>query len=455
MNKVKAYIRKRAAALAVVAVLACTPGLALAQCQPPGVTVGVANTVGATLETSLRAHYTCNQPAGAPGILCIAWQTSTQTAMGLANAALRAFENALYRRLRDFWDDWLEALQAQTAQLNSSLTDGSRGLAGLFDTANMTLNQRTVQGAEMTAKKQHMPTDEGCRFDTAGAKLGTGVRVAGTMTKIIGRQFGGIGTNEANTPAAKGSAPLQAIRWANYYNLFCDKNMNGGRAACPGSGADGRGGNSQELVGLHILPAKTLFGKETIPLNDDTTPVVGHPTITRAGGAYKVATDELIYNLTGYEAPQPIPSDALAAASIKDRRAETRAYATQMDVMVSLVSNIVAERTPGEPSADIQQLRQSNGITDANRAPSVKEIQQSVLEQLWNPNYYINLSDTNSAAAKKEVYLKAYNLMLLYKLVDKTERIANAYVVETSNMIDTYQGDALAGDQRSSVPIRP
>lgn len=454
MKKMFKYARERAAIAAVLCALAVNPMPAQAQCEVPGVTVGLANTIGQGLKATLELNYRCVQPTGAPGILCIAWNTSTQIAMGSANAALKVFETALYNRLRQFWDDYLEALQDMTGQLNTSLVDGSRGLSGLFDTGGMTANQRELQQVESYAKRQYMPTDEGCRFDTAGAKLGTTTRLSRTVSRALGKQMVDNTTNDSGSIAAKGPASFQAVRWDNYYNLFCDKNMNGGRAACPGSAADGRGGNSQELVNAHIIPAKTIFGKDTIPTND-TTGITGTPTVTTMGAGWKAATDEIVYNLTGYEPPQPIPSDTLQAPGAKDRRMESRAYATQMDAVSALVNGVVAERMPGEDSPEVQQLRQSNGITDANARPSDHEIRQSVLEQLWNPNYYVNLSDSSSATARKEVYLKAYNLMLLYKLIDKTERMANAFVVETANMIDTYQGDALAGDQQSSVPVRP
>ncbi len=451
MQKTVSYIKERIAIAVVLCALVLVPGTARAQCEV-GTAMATAAVVATSLETALRLNYYCVQPTGLPGLLCSFWQISTQVATAGANAALQIFETLLYARLRQFWTDWLKALQDMTAQLHASMSDGSRGLNNLFDTGEMTRNQRSLQQVELQAKKQYMPTDEGCRFDTAGAKLGSAKRVTRVMSRGIGKQFNDVGGNAAGSSAERGPAGVHAARWDNYYNLFCDTTMNGGRAGCPGSNPDGTGGTTQELANANVIVSKTLFGKETIPMND--TAPTGIPNAPTVGAGWKSATDEIIYNLTGYEAPQPIPSDALAASNLKDRRLETRSYATQMDVVVSLVADIVAERTPGEESPEVQQLRQSNGITDANTRPSEREIRQSTLEELWNPNYYVNLQDTSSATARKEVYLKAYNLMLLYKLVAKTEMIANAFVVETGNLIQTYQGGK-ASSQRSSVPIRP
>ena len=171
------------------------------------------------------------------------------------------------------------------------------------------------------------------------------------------------------------------------------------------------------------------------------------------GGNWKLATNELIYNITGYEASDPSAKDSLESAVTQDKRAEQRAYAAQMDVVGSLVYGVIGDRTPGPAAPEVQQLRQKEGISDASAHPSDREIRQSVVEQLWDPNYYVDLGDSPSTTSRKEMYLSAYNLMLLYKVIDKTERIANAFAVTTSNILDRDQGDTRS-DQMSKNPIR-
>jgi hypothetical protein len=74
-------------------------------------------------------------------------------------------------------------------------------------------------------------------------------------------------------------------------------------------------------------------------------------------------------------------------------------------------------------------------LLTANINPSLREIRASVIEQLWDPNYYKNLYDDPSTVAQKEVYLKAYGLMMLYDMISKQEKISNAYAVETANVL--------------------
>ncbi|MDI1228624.1 MAG: hypothetical protein PSY14_13165 [bacterium] len=422
-------IRMKFAAIILAMAVFLAPAPASAQCEFPGVTQIAAVGFAASTVALLNANYLATPPTGG-GILPTAWTLTTQVTQALLNAALKAFETRLYNRLRDFWDDYLEALQNMTGQLNSSLADGTRNMNSLFDTSNMTLNQRSLQQIEVQAKKQFQPTNEGCRFDTAAKYMATTTRTAKAISTGLGKENTGVALNGTGSDAQKGPGQLAAVRWNRYRTLFCDDRMNGGKAGCAA-------GNP--LVNAHVTPSKTLFGRETIPMNTDPN--------------YKLAVNELVYNLIGYEAPAPIPQDALAAPSLKDRRQEQRAYATQMDAVGALIYDVVGERTPGEAAPEVQALRQSQGITDANARPSDREIRQSTLEQLWNPSYYVDLQDSSSTTNRKEVFLQAYNLMLIYKLVDKTEKMANVFVAETSNWLDENQGD-LTTDQQSNVPIR-
>ncbi|HYD18811.1 MAG TPA: hypothetical protein VEF76_10070, partial [Patescibacteria group bacterium] len=164
------FLRSKAAAAVLAAFLFFAPASAHAQCEVPGVTIAAAG-VNATAEIALlNLNYMAVPPTGG-GILPTAWTVTTQITQALLNAALKAFETRLYNRLRKFWDDYLEALQDMTAQLNSSLNDGTRNMNSLFDTGGMTLNQRTLQNIEVQAKKQFQPTNEGCRFDTAAKHM--------------------------------------------------------------------------------------------------------------------------------------------------------------------------------------------------------------------------------------------------------------------------------------------
>jgi hypothetical protein len=75
------------------------------------------------------------------------------------------------------------------------------------------------------------------------------------------------------------------------------------------------------------------------------------------------------------------------------------------------------------------------GVGNAALNPSVREIRESVIEQLWDPEYYKDLYDNPSTVLQKELYLKAYSLVMLNDIISKQEKISNAYAIETADML--------------------
>ncbi len=47
-----------------------------------------------------------------------------------------------------------------------------------------------------------------------------------------------------------------------------------------------------------------------------------------------------------------------------------------------------------------------------------------------------NLYDNPSTIAQKELYLKAYSLVMLYDMISKQEKISNAYAIETAAILE-------------------
>jgi hypothetical protein len=92
------------------------------------------------------------------------------------------------------------------------------------------------------------------------------------------------------------------------------------------------------------------------------------------------------------------------------------------------------------------------GVSTASANPSERELRQAVLEQLWDPGYYVGLGDDPSTATQKEIYLEAYNLMLLYQLVNKEEKISNVYAVQTAALLEQSQ-NGQRDDQMQEMPI--
>lgn len=403
------------------ALMLIQPRGALAQCEPPGTTAGAAAGVitaqsGAitTMTTTLSGLYTL----------------TTSASSALLIASLEAMETKLNQRMRRFWRDWEEALKAMTTQLNAGTSDQARQMSSLFDSSNLTDTARNFQTAEVRAHQNFRPTEAGCRFDTAAVYMATANRTASNVSRALAQETSDLGNNKPGTPAAQGPGGVLQNRFQEYRNRFCDHLANSGGTAC--------GGTSATSPNAHISPSVTLFGRETIDMtNQDTA----------------IAVKELIYNITGYKVPDPIDPSVLEQATGRETRQRNRGYLAQMDVANALGFSIVAERAPGQPKPEIQQMRQRMGIGDASANASEREIRQSIMEQLWDPAYYVGLVDSDNTVTQKEVFLQAYNLMLLYRMFEKSEKIANAHAVETANILEK-KANKLRQGGRGYVPVR-
>jgi len=342
--------------------------------------------------------------------------TATQ---GVLITLMELMEQAILDRMNQFWEDWEDALQGMTAQVHAGINDQTRQMSSMFDTSNLTDMARTIQQQEDRAKKQFTPSEQGCRFDTTAVSRAQAVRRTKAYENIMSKETTDIGGNKEGTIGANGPGEFIAERWNRYASAFCDPNANSDAPLCSGSMPDA---NAQ------ITPSRTIFGQETIDMSNPNT---------------YLAVEELKYNITGFEPPQPVGSFKHAAG--KESRQSTRGYLAQMDVANALVSSVIAEREPGEEAPAIAAIRSSVGVATPSDKPSEREIRQATIEQFFDPNYYINLIDNPSVVAREETFLYAYNLMLLYKLIEKTEKIANAYAVQTANILQAGTGGALSG----------
>lgn len=385
------------------------PGMANAQCEMPGSTAITAGVVVASQTAAIATMVTA---------LTGAYNGGTVAAGTTLIAALEGMETIINQRMRRFWNDWDAALKAMTTQLNSGVSDQARQMSNLFDSSNLTDTARGFQKDEIAAHANFRPTDAACRFDTTATYMATAGRTAQAASTALSQELSNQGNALPGTPAVKGTGAVVGSRFQTYRNRFCDHLANGGGTAC--------GGASATAPNAHIMPSVTLFGRETIDMtNPDTL----------------AAVNELVYNITGYTPPETIDPQVLTSPMGKESRLDNRSYLAQMDAINALAFSIVAERAPGPPGngglpSEVQQMRQRMGIGDASATPSEREIRQSIIEQLWDPAYYVNLTDGSTSIAQKEVFLQAYNLLLLYRMYEKTERIANANAIETANLLE-------------------
>jgi hypothetical protein len=340
-------------------------------------------------------------------------------------------------RLDDFWDAFQGSLKAMTAQIYASGINNARLIASLSDAGNMSSGGLEHQSAEIDEKIQHAVSDESCQFDTMAQSLGAAGAISTAVSAAYSQQYNDIGHNQVGSPAAAGPGGFNNMRFQLYLNKFCDVNSNAGSSPCFGM----RSTKPATEMGLLSLITPAEAGTGSIPLpnaNASSSPsstVFGKGTIGMKTQDERDAVNELVTNLIGYQPPPIIPTKALQSAQGKEQEQINREYVTQMDAVGALAWDVIGDRAPGKAAPDIQQMRFKVGVNDASPTPSQHEVLQAVISQLDDPNYFVNVGGGGGTVAQKEVYLKAYNAMLLYKLIEKQEKISDAYAIQTANML--------------------
>jgi hypothetical protein len=350
--------------------------------------------------------------------------TAAQAVGGLA---ITAMDVAIRNKLDWLWTQWEKAMKDQTKQLHSSAIDQTRQFAINYDTSDLNEAARTIQRAELEAKKEYRATNQACQFDTTARYLGRTLETSKAVTTGYALDLNRWGNAEVGTDASGGQLTMSQSRFAVYRNKFCDPNSNSGNAPCTAANPD---------ANKHILPSKTIFSQETIDLTDATT---------------RDAVTQLMLNVTGYRIPELSSIGALDGGIGKEQRQKNRRYLAQMDVVGALAYSLVGDRAPGQPAPEIQQMRVKVGVSNASATPSAREVRQAVVEQLWDPNYFKELGDSPNTLTQKELYLKAYNLVMMNQLVEKQERISNIYAMETANILD--KNDHSRGTASRSAPF--
>ncbi len=381
-----------------------------AQCEQPG----VAHTAASAVITAERSDVVALVAA-----VRSSWGADLRVLrrlMGLDN-----MNGTFMAKLNWFWAEWYQALRDMTAQLSSGTLNQTQQLSSFNDASNELATALEMQKEKVKAKSRYQPTAQACRFDTAATPLGTSRAIGKALTSGYALDFLKIGNNEKLSIASAGDSGVRAARWKIYQTKFCDPNAeNSKNSGCaPGSNV--------ATANMDVLPGKTLFSKETIDLSD-------------ANPDTREAVNQMLFNITGYVAPDPLIVTALPSPTGRQQMQVNREYIAQMDAVGALAYSVVGDRAPGQPAPDIQAMRQRMGVMDASATPSTREIRESVVEQLWDPEYYKELYDNPSTIAQKELYLKAYSLVMLYDMIAKQEKISNVYAIETANMLNKLSG---------------
>jgi hypothetical protein len=408
-------------AAVVLLALVASPRTAAA-CEDPGLAVaaatGIAGQVAALITTKIaelttffpnEAHTRVNQ---------------------LVSERLNDMDEVLNDRMKQLWADWIEALKLSAAQLATSSNDQSRTNSSMFDNAGQQKTTRALQKSEIGAQKDFLVTDEGCRFDTVAQYRTRADSVTDAVAGGFAKDINVVGNAQEGTPAARGIGAFNQDRWTFYSQTVCDTTTNAGQAGCAGA--------SGPLANATVSPARTLFGRDTLDMADADN---------------RRALHEMTVNMTAYKPLPSLSTDVLDTPQGQDQRLENRSYLAQQDAVSALITGTAGERTPiGVEAPEVADLRERSGISGlpASYQPSRKEINRAAIEKLWDPAYYVSLKTAASAdnpamdsamvsspnaALQKEVYLQAFNVTLLFDMLNRMEKIGNVYAIQTANML--------------------
>ena len=297
----KTFVRHLLAVLLVCGMLVGGAKQAEAQCEA-AVTIPAATAAAAANVAAIEAAT----------IALMALETLEITAVQATLIALmEVMEQSILDRMNQFWEDWEDAWQGMTAQVHAGMNDQTRQMSSMFDTSNMTELSRMIQRDEDKAKKQFTPSQQGCRFDTVAVHRAQAHRTTAKYQNIMVKEVTDVGGNKAGSLGSTGTGEMLAERWRRYESAFCDPDSNGGNASCTGAMPD---------ANANITPSRTIFGQETIDMSNPNN---------------YLAVNEIMFNITGFEAPPPV--DSLSQPQGKEARQRSRNYLAQMDVATALV----------------------------------------------------------------------------------------------------------------------
>lgn len=412
--------------------LAILPPRAFAQCEPNGALLAAQDGIAAQYQNGVAAMmYNVH----------LGWATALDILRSQIGVEGR---DRIISKLNEFWgggigtawESWGGSWKGMARELSSGTIYQTREQGRIADTANVIKAATEMQKQKLKSKIANQPTEATCRFDTMASSLTAGREMGRALENTYEWDVMKNGNNQVGSAGETGPANMQTYRWRMYKKYFCDYRAEGGHgnSGCGGSDDEFR----EEYKNRDVLPGRMLFAKDTIDLAD---------------AVQRKAVLAMVYNISDYKVSSPVLKGAFDSKGVELILAR-RSYLAQMNAVNGLIYSVVSSRAPGPANPDIQALRQHEGIPEEKTSPnpSSHETRKAIVEQLWDPNYYKSLYDSPSTIGQKEVYLRAYNLMMLNDLISRQERISNVYAIETANLLSETDGGR--GSVSSTQPLR-
>jgi|GEM_PF-1178533 len=372
------------------------------------------NMTKTTQSTAISAKISTG--AAALSALVTSLSASTSEAIELA---LIKYEYAFIDRIKFLATQVIEdGLKPLAVQIGTSKLGGNLQAAKFEDAAAAQENTMQKQLGQYRSTMNYKPSPQDYRFDSKARFLRLGEKVGITSSSSFAQVFAKIGSNRTGGDSELAGISLENKRWLEYQK-FCDPLSNGGNSGCEKESAD-------DKSNLHIMPSKSIFAKDTIDF-------VNEPHMLEA-------LKELSFNITGYDVSPSMSKGTVTSVAGVEGLLRNRTYVARMDAVSSMLYSIMADRFPISKeevsgSNPVQDTRTALGAAFPSATPSFYETHKSFIEELWTPGYYMDLLDNSYTIERKEIYLQAYGLMMLSKIIEKQEKISNAYAIETAAML--------------------
>ena len=356
---------------------------------------------------------------------------------GLMTALLETL-NQIELNLIDWWDTfWFynlhPAMQDMMKQIHISLADQVRAeYSGKDSTSgNDILNAKDDRESE--AAKTFAPSE------SAGvvATLVGGLQRAGAIGKAVGKSVQNTiatpGTNKQGAPGSGGIADAHSARHERFRTTFCDPDSNGGqnRDMCA------------EDVNPRFHNADTQITKQVY--NETTMDIAGSTATDAALPPEEEKLppeilEEMITNLVGDTAADPIPEEVLRSSQGQERFLNRRDFLARHAAVSAVPRLSMMWRAPGsQMGLWVKQVNQAAGepISDISDNPSEKEIMEALTVKRFNTGKYAAGMITDQGAIEREKLIMAtMYLMQLRKYYELLERTVLTLSVQVSLMAD-------------------
>lgn len=385
-----------------------------APCEVSGTASNVTNTIYNTFNSNLQAL--------AQGLEIFIGQSVD----GLVGGILEKI-NQLELKIIAWWDTlwWYNlrpSLQALTEQITASLYSQSMQIQAAMDAELENFTNMQYEKNEANAQKEY-GAELGCPNSSSGG-MGRADSISNALRNNWQNNASSSGANRAGTPGATGAGAFQKARSDRFETIFCDPNDNGGDNLCAAT--------DPQFFNADVKTTKFLYDNLTLPIDSSAD-----------GMKYAAAVEELIQNLSGSAAMDPIPVGALGGPAGQEKWLLRRSFLARNAAARSVPQLLAGWRTPGSQVGPwIRELREQAGIplTEISDNPSYKEVLKAMSIDRYNSGTFANeLIAEQGEIEQMKLAVSSFYLMQLRDYHDLLERTALNLAVQVSIMADGLQ----------------